>query len=108
MPLPVSRSCDLAINTTVQSTWISNNQRYTHYKVTIINTGVHSAISATIDVQANGVTIEQSSQVTQSSSIPSHYIAPLHGLEPGEEFSAAQFQVVGSGFPFFQLVNSEC
>lgn len=69
---------------------------------------MNSAISATIDVAAYGVTIEETSQVTQDPTIPTHYIASLYGLAPGSSYSAAQFQVVGSGTPVFQLAGAKC
>ena len=100
--------CSLAIEPLGVTSWISEGVRHTRYEIYVTNDGPNSAISATLDVALIGIELEATNQVTQSETIASHYVAPVHGLVPGANYSAAQFQVAGSGTPQFSLVSAEC
>jgi hypothetical protein len=107
-PLPTTRACDLSISASQTASWISQDTRHTRYEISVTNNGPNSAISATIDVALIGVSLEATTQVSQSPSNPTQYVASLHGLNPGRSYSAGQFQVAGSGTPQFALVSAQC
>jgi len=105
-PLPTNDACSASIAITSQSSWVSNNLRHERVVLTVTNNGANPISTVDVNVALNGLTLESTSQVSLVSG--TNYRAPTWNLQPGNSYSAGQFQVAGSGLYSIRLAATQC